>query len=59
MHALVIKAVPTIPLALLGVALAVFHPGVVENVMLGWHIEDSVGAHTFQALLERVELILF
>jgi hypothetical protein len=24
-----------------------------------WQIEDSVGAHTFQALLERVELILF
>jgi len=27
--------------------------------MLAWHIEDSVGAHTFQALLERVELISF
>ena len=56
MHALLVKAVPTVALRSLAITLAILRSVVVQHVMLARHIKNLVRAQALQPLIERVKL---
>ena len=56
MRALLIEAVPAVPLRLLAEALVEHLPVVVEHIVLAGNVEDFLGLETLERLRQRVEL---